>query len=95
MPLDEVPWEIVVLEIAHPDSLDLYNNNLTLTLPLKMRHLTKGEKKINLRLLVNRKQMTVSLILVQHKMIAGQTSKTHLHDLSKCLRKANDTLLCM
>lgn len=94
MPLDEVPWEIVVLEIAHPDSLDLNNNNLTLTLPLKVRHLTKG-KKINLRLLVKRKQMTVSLILVQHKMIAGQTSKTHLHDLSKYLRKANDTLLCM
>lgn len=53
------------------------------------------EKKLNLRLLVNRKQMTVSLILVQHKMIAAQTSKTHLHVLSKCLRKANDTLLCM
>lgn len=88
MPLDEVPWEIVVLEIAHPDSVDLYNNNLTLTLPLKMRHLAQWEKKINLRLLVNRKQMIVFLILVQHKMIVAQTSKKHLHVLSKCLRTA-------
>lgn len=44
MPLDEVPWETVVLEIAHPHSVDLYNNNLTLTLPLKMRHLAQWKK---------------------------------------------------
>lgn len=43
MPLDEVLWEIVVLEIVHADSVDLYNN-LTLTLTLKMKHLVQWKK---------------------------------------------------
>lgn len=46
MLLDEVPWEIVVLEISHADSVDLYNNNFDSYITFEDEAFSSVEEKI-------------------------------------------------